>query len=212
MGTNNLSDKQLELFNTDLMQPYYWEIFLSTLESRIDTTKDFSILDLGGGIGMFADHILELYPNASVTVLDNAQYLLSRNKPHSRKQLIYCSIADIKTTLKGKEFDLITFNWVLHHLVGSTHRASLSNASQALNDASTLLKENGYISIIENLYNGMMIDSFPSRFIYAITSIRFAPFAKIVNKAGFNTSGVGVNFMSEKIIAKVIAKARLKIN
>ncbi|MDD2961187.1 MAG: class I SAM-dependent methyltransferase [Muribaculaceae bacterium] len=212
METKVLEDNQLEHFNTDLMLPCYWEVFLSVLERNIDSNKSFSVLDVGGGIGLFADKLISMYPNAEVTILDNSEYLLSQNKQHARKHFIHGSAMDLELLLADKSYDIISFNWVLHHLVSGSRATSMDNISMVLKEAARHLKDNGYISIIENLYNGIIIDSYPTKLIYNLTSISFKPVSSLIRKVGFNTAGVGVNFMSEKIISKLIIGAGLSIN
>lgn len=208
--TKILSDEQLDHFNTDLMLDSYWKVFLGELEKRIDTSKPFLVLDIGGGNGNFADVMIEKYPNVTVTILDNSEYLLSLNTKNERKKLLLGSATRLDEVLSTQKFDLITFNWVLHHLVMSTRKSSLKTIQDALKSASKYVNSNGYISIIENLYNGIAIDQYPSKFIFNLTSIKLPLISKLVRKAGFNTAGTGVCFMSEKLIIRLIEQISLE--
>jgi hypothetical protein len=211
MQTKRLDNSQLEHFNTELMLKSYWESFLNELNKRIDTSASFTLLDIGGGTGLFADKLLELYPKIEITILDNSEYLLSLNKTDSRKVLVNASATNIPEFLKHKRFDIITVNWVLHHLIGETRKESLGIITDTLLELKNLLNTNGNISVIENLYSGILIDSFPSRFIYFLTSIKNPVLSGLIRKAGFNTAGTGVCFMSEKILRSIINDAGLKI-
>ena len=211
MQTKQLNNSQLEHFNTDLMLESYWKSFLNELNRKIDTSNTFTLLDVGGGIGLFADKLLELYPKIEITIIDNSEYLLSLNKTDNRKILVNASVTNIPDFLKNKRFDIITINWVLHHLIGETRKASLEIITRTLLELKNHLNTNGNISVIENLYSGIVIDSFPSRFIYLLTSIKNPVLSGFIRKAGFNTAGTGVCFMSEKILRNIIKDAGLKI-
>ena len=70
-----LDDSQVESFDTDYVTGARWE----TVKARVDRDfpgGDFRFLDLGGGNGVFTDCLLEAYPKAQGTVLDNSELLL----------------------------------------------------------------------------------------------------------------------------------------
>ncbi|MEG2219660.1 MAG: methyltransferase [Muribaculaceae bacterium] len=211
METKKLDNNQLEHFNTDLMQDSYWEVFLKELVDKIDISKPFKLLDIGGGNGRFADKLIELYPNIEVTILDNSDYLLAQNTPNPRKHLICGSVIDIDNFVCSMNYDIITINWVLHHLIGNTRKDSLKIMSSTLSSLTKYLSPNGRISIIENLYCGLIWDSFPSRLIYFVTSIHNSIISSLVKRIGFNTAGVGVCFLSEKIIKDMVIEIGLKL-
>lgn len=215
MGENDtkiLADDQLEHFNTELMIPKYWDVFNENLVQHIRTDKYFEVLDIGGGNGAFADALIRRFPMLVVTVLDNSEYLLSHNKPHPRKKLIYGSATELDKVLGERSYDLISFNWVLHHLVGETRRQSLDIVRNTLSDARLHLNPGGVISVVENLYPGLVFDRYPGAFIFRLTNIRWQPAADFVRRVGFNTAGVGVDFMSPKLIRQLIDEAGLYIS
>ena len=86
-----LDRTQLAQFDTH----YFSGSRFGAVERRLDRDFPdgcFSFLDVGGGNGTFADHLLARYPNARGTVLDNAQPMLDLNHEHPRKRLLLGSV------------------------------------------------------------------------------------------------------------------------
>lgn len=188
-----LDDSQVEAFDTDYVSHARWE----TIKARIDRdfpNDDFRFLDLGGGNGMFADRLLEAYPNARGTVLDNSEVLLSRNKMNERKTLICESVENLSGILN--KFDLVCVHWLLHHLIGNSYGQTRRNQRAMLNSLAGFLTKRGRISLFENMCNGWLVDNLPGQLIYQITSAK--AIAAITRRMGANTSGVGVCYLSKK--------------
>src|SRR5690606_37849528 len=159
MAMKQLSDEQLATFDTEYVTQALWDI----LAGHIDRTHPdgrFTFLDIGGGNGVFADRLLAAYPASEGTVLDNSRLLLDRNRPDSRKTLIEESAENLQRL--DRKYDLVFFNWVLHHLVGDGYGQSVRHVDQTLRKAAALLTPNGHISIFENMYNGLVVDNAPS--------------------------------------------------
>ena len=194
-----LEDSQLETFNTEYVNDKRWEIVKKQIDKDFPE-GDFRFLDVGGGNGLFVDRLLENYPNSRGTLLDNSQLLLNKNKTNSRKKKICDSVENL-SNLEGK-YDLICFNWLLHHLVGNSYWETRKNISIALGDAISLLTYRGRISIFENMYNGLIFDGLPSHLIFNLTYNK--TIASLIKKMGANTAGVGVCFLSRKQWIKVI--------
>jgi SAM-dependent methyltransferase len=187
-----LHDSQLEAFDTEYVTDDLWPLFADRVREDFPSGR-FRFADLGGGNGVFADRVLEAFPESEAVVLDNAAVLLARNQPHPRKQLVQASVTD-PGVLAGERFDLVCFNWVLHHLVAGGYGASHVFAREALAAAGRMLAPGGRISVFENLYDGLVFDRMPGWLIYRMTaSSRFARFA---SGQGANTAGVGVCFQS----------------
>lgn len=206
MKFKKLSNTQLRNFDKEYVSEKRWKI----IKKRIDQDfphGNFSCLDIGGGNGMFADKLLNSYPSCRVTVLDNSQLLLAKNLPNKRKTTFCESVANISQF--DMKFDLITINWVLHHLVSNSYQETRKNISQTLQNAAILLSPNGRISIFENMYNGLIVDQLPSILIYHLTSAQGIRF--LIRRMGANTAGVGVCFLSKNQWDSTIKNARLKI-
>lgn len=168
---------------------------------------EIDILDMGGGNGAFSDSLLEGLPHARVTNLDVSGLLIARNRSHPRKRLVVGSIEDADQLLEGWSFDLICFNWVLHHLVGDSYQATRANVIQALRLSASLLKPGGMICIAETRFQGWLWS--PGWLVYQITRVRQPAFVALASRY-FNTAGVGVCFRSEDEWSDLFADAGLE--
>jgi SAM-dependent methyltransferase len=187
-----LDDSQAQAFDTEYVEGSRWE----AVKDRIDkdfAAGDFNFLDVGGGNGRFSDRLLERYPRATATVLDNSEMLLSRNKSHERKTLVCHSVDQIGEFKKG-HFDLISVHWLLHHLVSESYTETRQNQIGTLRALRELLSPRGRISVFENIYHGWLIEGLPGRIIYRVTSARSV--SGIARWLGANAAGVGVCFLS----------------
>jgi hypothetical protein len=202
-----LDDTQLETFDTEYVNEARWQIITACID-RDFPQGDFRFIDIGGGNGKFTDRLLAAYPNATGTVLDNSQLLLDRNTHNPRKLLLNASIENLETEVTQR-YDIVFFNWVFHHLVGESYAESRRNIAKTLTKVETLLTDRGRLSIIDNMYNGSLVDGLPSWLIYQATSSK--AIAKLVKKGGANTAGVGVCFLSRQLWHTTLRDAGLEI-
>jgi O-methyltransferase domain len=201
-----LEDSQLETFNTEYVTDQRWQIIRAQIDKDFPN-GDFTFLDVGGGNGVFTDRLLEYYPKSKGTVLDNAQVLLDKNQINPRKTIICDSVENLKSI--EIKYDLICFNWLLHHLIGNSYSETRKNMSTAINAVIPLLTPRGKVSIFENMYNGLAIDGLPSKIIFTLTSSK--SISGLIKKMGANTAGVGVCFLSQKQWIETISKTGLKL-
>lgn len=201
-----LEDSQLETFDTEYVNDQRWEIIKEQIDKDFPN-GDFSFLDVGGGNGVFADRLLEYYPKSKGTVLDNAQVLLDKNQIDPRKTIICDSVENLDVI--ETKYDLVCFNWLLHHLIGNSYSETRKNMFTAINAVIPLLTPHGRVSIFENMYNGLAIDGLPSQIIFTLTSSK--EIAGAIKKMGANTAGVGVCFLSQKQWIETISKTGLKL-
>lgn len=197
-----LDDQQVEAFDTEFVDDARWGP-ISNFIDRDFPDGEFSFLDVGGGNGVFADRLLAAYPKSTGMVLDNSAVLLSRNVPNPRKATI-CTSAENVATLNHR-FDLISVNWVLHHLVGHSYRESRQHQLSTLQALRGLLTERGRVSIYENNYLGWVLPDLPGRLIFELTSSKLL--SSVVGKMGANTAGVGVCFLSKRQWFETVGKA-----
>jgi hypothetical protein len=202
-----LDDSQLEDFDIAYVDDVKWEVIRRCID-RDFPQGDFHLLDLGGGNGRFADLVLSNYPGARATVLDNARTLLARNSEHPRKTLLYASAAELDE-VDVEPPDLITINWVLHHLVSDSHARSVRNMMDTLGACVRALTGRGRISVFEDLYDGILLDGLPSRLIFLLTSSR--ALSGLVGRMGANTAGVGVCFRSHRQWKRLFMNAGLEL-
>jgi ubiquinone/menaquinone biosynthesis C-methylase UbiE len=199
-----LSEDQNAAFDREYHSKAELEAKFSLLEGLMGK-ETFSVLDLGGGNGKFADEFLARFPKSSVTILDISRLLLDRNSHSSRKELICGSVESMSETFAGRSFDCITVNWVLHHLTGNDYQACLENVLDTLDRCRQLLKPNGILLVTENMFDGCFGSNIPSRLIYTITAVRHPWFVRLA-KRFFNTAGVGVCFQSREAWASLFAR------
>ena len=204
-----LSDEQLATFDTDFVKYHVgWEKIINSLKIKFPSGV-FSFLDVGGGNGVFADRLLTAFPKSHGAVLDNARYLLDKNIDNERKSLIECSVENMCYHFNDERFDLIFFNWVLHHFVENSYKGSINTISNALQSGKQLLSANGLISIIENCYLPFWTESLPSKIIYHSLSSKSLSF--VTKQLGANTSGTGVCYLSESLWCSMLEDASLKV-
>jgi ubiquinone/menaquinone biosynthesis C-methylase UbiE len=188
-----LDDDQLRTFNTEQICDKEWAVLKPIFDERF-AGREFSFLDVGGGNGSFADMLLRAYPRARGVVLDPAEILLRENKPHPRKEVKLAGAETMEEVFGERRFDLILFNWILHHLVLGSYAKTLALQRAVILKARRLLARGGVVSVLENLYEGKAIDSGPSRLIFELTSSKLLK--SLVRRLGANTAGCGVCFRS----------------
>jgi hypothetical protein len=204
-----LNNQAIEQFDQEYVNDFQWEK-IQNLINKSFPQNNFCFLDIGGGNGKFADRILATYPLSTGTILDNADILLSLNKTDPRKKLILGSVEDLTELFVNCKYDLIFFNWTLHHFVKDSYAETRKSQAESLINASNLLSSIGYISVFENIYDGIFFKNLPSYIIFCLTSSKtLAPFFK---KMGANTAGCGVCFLSEKQWHETFKKAELLVS
>ena len=94
-NVKKLTNEQIESFDVDYVQNHVGWDKIESFINKYFPDKSFTFLDIGGGNGVFADRILETYNKAEGIIIDNSKYILSKNKPNSRKTIIECSVENI---------------------------------------------------------------------------------------------------------------------
>ena len=188
-----LDTAQVEAFDTEYVDDKRWRSVKASIDQDFPDGA-FTFLDVGGGNGMFADRVLAAYRHSKGTVLDNSEVLLSRNQPNERKSIILDSVENVGRI--GRKYDIIFLNWLLHHVVSESYAQTRQNQRWALSAANALLTKRGRVSVFENVYDGILIESLPGWIIYQLTSSR--ALKGITHRLGANTAGVGVCFLSRK--------------
>ncbi|WP_081677134.1 methyltransferase domain-containing protein [Dolichospermum circinale] len=202
-------NQSIEKFDREYVNDSQWRT-IQNLINKSFPQNNFSVLDIGGGNGKFADLILETYPLSTVTILDNSELILSLNKTDARKKIILGSVENLTEILVNCKYDLIFFNWTLHHFVKDSYTETRKTQIEVLVNAGTLLSSIGYISVFENIYDGIFFKNLPSYLIFYLTSNK--TLAHLVKKMGANTAGCGVCFLSEKQWHKTFEKASLIVS
>lgn len=206
-NVRKLADSQLQTFaDNDYVTPELFEGI------RAAIARDFpdgclSFIDIGGGRGLFADHLLEHFPGARATILDNSPLLLEMNRPHPRKELVLASATEMDARFPGRPFDVAFFNLSLHHFVTSGYAATVATQRYALEQALNVISSRGRIVVTENLFQGFLADNLPGVLVYLLTSSRML--APLIGRIGANTAGCGVCFRSARAWRREFSALRL---
>ena len=163
-----LDEDQLRTFNTEQICAAEWTTLKPIFDAQFGS-REFSFVDVGGGNGSFADMLLAAYPLARGVVLDPAEILLRENKPHPRKEVKLARAENMDELFGERKFDLILFNWILHHVVLDSYSKTVALQRTVISKARRLLKPGGVVSVLENLYEGTVVDGVPSRLIFELT-------------------------------------------
>ncbi|MDG2046913.1 MAG: class I SAM-dependent methyltransferase [Halioglobus sp.] len=189
-----LDNDAVKAFDTEFRD---WEAYCSVLSSLgIPRYTKIKVLDIGGGNGIFMDRLLDFFPNATGVVLDYSQFMLDRNTHNPRKKVMQGSATDIDTLLLGENYDLITINVLLHHLVGEDEEQNLINITRCLKSLHCILAGTGKLVVYEQVYEGWLRQPSPGEIIYRITKVKSGAFSFLMKRLGANTAGVGVRFRS----------------
>lgn len=202
-----LADSQLQTFaDNDYVTPELFEGIRCAIARDFPDGR-FSFVDIGGGRGLFADRILEQFPGAHGTILDNSQLLLEMNVPHPRKALVLASATEMDRHFSGRPFDVAFFNLSLHHFVTSGYGSTVAAQRYALEQALQIISPSGRIVVTENLFEGFLADNLPGFLVYTLTSSKLL--APLVGRIGANTAGCGVCFRSARAWRREFEALRL---
>lgn len=203
-----LNEESLLEFDIDFRD---WPKYKKILQEQLTLEEPKRLLDVGGGNGLFMDNLLELYPDGSGVVMDYSNFMLEKNIASSKKTLKKGSATELHSLFRNDQFDLITINVLLHHLVADTEETTKENVVSCLAGAKEILAFKGRIFVYEQFYDKWFPGPEPSRLIYLLTRIKFRPVAKWLRKFGANTAGVGVRFRSRKNWKEIFKETELTV-
>jgi SAM-dependent methyltransferase len=183
-----------------------WRFFQAAVEAQFQDARCLRFLDIGGGAGYFAVRVRDAYPHWNVHVSDISDLLLGYSKSKGFTVVKSSILDDVSDRWMGA-FDVVSVNWVLHHLVGPDHSQTNTNAIRALSNIRKLVAPTGLVSVFEDNYVGHFFDDSPGRLIYELTSRR--SIARFVRWLGANTAGVGIRFRSVSAWRRIFQSAGL---
>ncbi len=193
-----------------------WQKRRPIFERHLDAGRDLQILDIGGGSGVLADRLLELFPKAHVTIVDLSQSLLDFNRSHPNKTLVCQDAWDFLREQRGRvQYDLINFDVLLHHILTPASFTETRNLqSEIIRQATACLAPGGWISIREIAYESM--SCLPNRSTHRLlwfASTRRLPalLRRSLQRLGMNSQGGGVAFFSAKEIQGVLEQNGLEV-
>lgn len=202
-GQAKLSAEQLEAFyHTDFIDDQ-----VRDFQSMLGQSEGALVLDIGGGCGFFAKHLTETagYP-MRVMEMD------PRSVETCLEQGIDACLGDaLAPKIRGDE-KIVSFNLILHHLVGRNEaetRALQLKALRAWHGKGVKVFVNEYI------YQSVVGRVAP-RLIYEITSSQVLSFVgrmagKVIPAFRANTFGVGVRFRSHEQWREMFAEAGFRV-
>ena len=201
-----LSDEQVQDFDIEYVTDDLGKVLAPWLDPFLSGESHF--LDVGGGNGVFTDRVLQAYPSSIGINLEPSSHLANKNKRQLRKEVFNMPFENVAFK-KTETFNVIFFNWVLHHFVASTYRQTVAAQIAALRAAADLLRPGGAVFIFENFYDGRIFDDLPSRIVYELTGSR--TLRPITARLKANTAGVGVCFHSKSGWRRLLATAGLHV-
>lgn len=118
MNLYERNQKQRNFFNEkidhyDRVHETYMETKKAIADSLDKDTK--KILDLGAGTGLELIHLFELFPNASVTVVDISENMLSELAKRDFANQVVTICGDFFEVDFGDNYDAVVSTSALHH-------------------------------------------------------------------------------------------------
>jgi ubiquinone/menaquinone biosynthesis C-methylase UbiE len=208
---HQLNDSQLSQFlHQNGIDKYLASFFRNFAASTKNPVR--KILDCGGGDGQYLDFLLDIFPDAEGVLVDSAQFMLDRNKPHPRKKCVLENLEDMKSLIcdDSNRFDMICFTDVLHHCIVDSYRGTRALQSRILSMASQLLTKEGYIIICERVFESWVTAGFSTKLIYYLTKNKWL--GRFLRFFGANTGGVGVCFLSHQQFLDILGETGLKVS
>ncbi len=184
-----LTQQQVEAFHHDC---FVEEQVAHFVEMVGDLSGKAVIVDVGGGIGLFA-HRLQSLTGHEVRVLDLDQASVAL----CERLGVKCSVGDaLKPEFVGDE-GMASFNMILHHLVGATEKETRVLQARALGAWHT---RGARLFVNEYIYESQL-GNFSGWLIYQITKSKILSaigraVSTFVPSLRANTFGVGVRFRS----------------
>lgn len=165
-------------------------------------TPNSQLLEVGGGNGYMSDLISS---NTPIKIFYNSEIVPEVYETQINTDVNLIGSSALNLPYKDCTFDYIIVKNLLHHLVGKTRRESKENAKKAIKETSRVIKDGGYIIILEQ-YNKYSL--FASIVFYLTI---FGSLFKIGLKSFGWGVDVIVSFLTPKQIKMLIEKENIKI-
>ncbi|WP_341663831.1 class I SAM-dependent methyltransferase [Vibrio sp.] len=187
-----LDPRQVANFDVEYIDRSLFRLVRSVIDQNIHYPYHAHFLDVGGGNGLYADKLIAQYPGCCVDIVEPDSDMHAKNKPNKHKVLINGVYQQFEGT---QDYDMIQFNWVLHHFIAPSYAETHALQLQGLKTAYDMLGTEGIVIIFENFYEGKEHSNAPGKLIYRLTSSKLLK--PLTSRLGANTAGVGVCFNSE---------------
>lgn len=205
-----LSQSQIEAFYIDCFNESQVKDFIGFTKKN-QRTNEQVVVDIGGGVGYFAQN-LNKQTGYKVRVIDSDKISIDRVTQLNNIKIEGVVGDALAPDIKGDE-DIVCFNLILHHLIGSTEAETRLLQKKAL-----LAWSNSKVTIFVNEY---IYDSFigylSGRMIYEITSSKVLSaigraIGKIIPSLRANTFGVGVRFRAHREWLKLFEECGFNVS
>jgi hypothetical protein len=194
-----LSTEQIEAFHHD----HFVESQVNHFLAICPPDGVANVIDMGGGCGFFAKRLMSQSDYAvKVVDMDEASVTVCRESGIDARQGDALNIA-----VTGNE-EIVTFNLILHHLVGMTEKATLELQTKALAVWRPHIRS---VFVHEYIYESY-IANFSGWLIYQITKNPVLSWfgravSTVVPTLKANTFGVGVRFRASEEWRRVFESA-----
>ena len=201
MKSNNHQVQQIKLMDKQV-QEFYVDCFALDQVSHFrkmlvncGSTGINLVVDVGGGCGFFAAE-LNRQTGISVRVIDADRWSVDACNALNNINIHAIEGDALNPKVNGDE-DVVTFNLILHHLIGKNDHETRLLQKRTL---AFWHGKSNYVFVNEYIYDSY-IGCISGRLIYEITRSKFLSiFAKIVSRfltsLRANTFGIGVRFRS----------------
>jgi tRNA (cmo5U34)-methyltransferase len=138
--------------------PGYSDIFnIATQVVPFESNAPIRVLDLGAGTGLFSQHVLQKYPNATFVLWDLAVKMLDVTVQRFAEQAdrFEFVIEDYRNLQAIEDFDLVISSLSIHHLSGEEKRRLCQQVYTALQEDGTFVNVDqikGETEYLQNLY------------------------------------------------------------
>ena len=132
-------------------------------------TQNISILDIGGGAGIFAKLVKNACPDIDVTVIDPSIRLMD-NICDSRIRKLQGELPNFIAL--NTHFDYIHVKQVFHHITGSSIESSKELLRESLLSIRKYLKDDGVVLIHELFYESYLIPELSRNLIFYLLIIQ----------------------------------------
>lgn len=187
-----LNPQQVANFDVEYIDKSLFRLVCSVIDQNVHYPHQAHFLDVGGGNGLYADKLIAQYPGCFVDIVEPDSHMNTKNKPNDHKVLVNSVYQEFKGL---QDYDMIQFNWVLHHFIAHSYAETHALQLEGLRSAYNMLGSEGIVIIFENFYEGKEHTNSPGKLIYQLTSSKLLK--PITSALGANTAGVGVCFNSE---------------
>ena len=202
---NKLSNEQIEAFYHDEFVEDQTKHFIQLLGPGAGDGR--VVADVGGGCGFFARRLAHL-TGRKVRVIDTD----AASVEASRKAGVDAVLGDALDPKAAGDEGVVTFNLILHHLVGPSEKATRELQIRALAAWRSRAPE---IFVNEYIYQSV-VGTFSGWLIYRITKSRILSWvgravSLVLRSLRANTFGVGVRFRAHEEWRRLFDEAGFEV-